>query len=497
MRVDEQKLIEPPRGLSSGNPLSWCRFFGPGAIVASVTIGSGETIFPSRAGSMFGYQILWIILIVALLKWALAYSSFRHMILSGAHPLERWTCIPGPTGWLHMFIFVLAVVYYPLMYGFLAGVLGTIWVWIVGLDNPNAWATVWIGVAFVLLLTGSYRFLEKAQTVIVGLLVLYILFAVFHVQRDWGAVFHGMMSPKPLSYPDWALETMPHMRDKSVWLELLVFVSVIGGTGTNYLAYASFLRDKKWGRCHLGIANDEQLSEIAREKRHPARVWLRAAWVDSVISFGAVVIISSAFCILGVVILQPQQLVPDKYDLLNHQAQFLTAIAPWLKPLYMAGVFAAFFGTIYGSPELSHRFIYEILKTVPRWRGRLDERKVRWAVIVWCLGGGAIVLWWQHYHQHVQLIDVFAPGAICLGTLLCGIYALANPFMDRRFLPAALRMNPVFVGLNLVAGVALLASGIKALWEKDPVNWKIVLGLLLGSLLVAFVAQFYLKRSDT
>ena len=45
---EETRITDPPAALRSRNPLAWIRFFGPGAIVASVTVGSGEIVFPSR-----------------------------------------------------------------------------------------------------------------------------------------------------------------------------------------------------------------------------------------------------------------------------------------------------------------------------------------------------------------------------------------------------------------------------------------------------------------
>ena len=86
--VHKRQLAIPPRALISGNPLRWLRFFGPGAIIASLNLGSGETLFSSRGGAIFGYRILWVFLIVALMKLVWTYSSMRHMILSGAHPFD-------------------------------------------------------------------------------------------------------------------------------------------------------------------------------------------------------------------------------------------------------------------------------------------------------------------------------------------------------------------------------------------------------------------------
>ena len=190
-------LPPPPRALISRNPLQWLRFFGPGAIVASATIGSGELLFPSRGGSIFGYRLLWIFLIVGFVKWALAYSSMRHMVLSGAHPLERWIFIPGPRGWLHLFLLLCLVFTIPLTFAFLLGILGTACTWVFGIGNYYFWASLSAVIAAGLLVFGGYEFLEKAQIGILGVMVGTILIAVFYLQPDWTEILRGLV-PQPL-----------------------------------------------------------------------------------------------------------------------------------------------------------------------------------------------------------------------------------------------------------------------------------------------------------
>ena len=51
--------------------LDWMRVFGPGAIMASLTIGTGELIFSTRGGALFGFHILFVFTIILLLKWGL------------------------------------------------------------------------------------------------------------------------------------------------------------------------------------------------------------------------------------------------------------------------------------------------------------------------------------------------------------------------------------------------------------------------------------------
>ena len=141
-----------------------------------------------------------------------------------------------------------------------------------------------------------------------------------------------------------------------------------------------------------------------------------------------IVIISASFCILGRVILQPQHLIPDGIDLLNYQASFLTSLSTWLLPLYMASILLAFFGSLYGSPEMQFRVVYEYLNTLPNWREKISVPKLRQITIVYGLVGGMAILWASSSYPGVQLIDIVTPTGILPGVLACGFYCLATPW---------------------------------------------------------------------
>ncbi len=483
--MNQAALPPPPRALISRNPLAWFRVFGPGAVVASVTIGSGELVFPSRGGSIFGYQLLWIFLVVGFLKWVLAYSCMRHMVLSGAHPLERWLSIPGPRGWLHLFLVVCLVLTMPLSFAFLLGILGTASAWIFTVGDHYFWASLCVAVAVVLLFMGGYGFLEKVQIAILIVMLGCILVSVVYLRPDWIAIARGFV-PQPLSYADWLFSELPEMRNRSVWVEVLVYVSVIGGTATDYFAYTSFLRNKKWGRSDLGVASDEQLERIAESKDGGARQWLRAPLVDSVVSFVAVVVLSCAFCILGTVVLRPQHLVPDGINLLNYQGAFLTELAPWLLPVYQLAVFMAFFGSIYAGPEINYRTFYEVYRALPRLQERVTEPRLKAVIYVWCLGGGLLTLWLTRWYPGIEPLDIYTPVAIFTGFLLTSFYTLANPWVDWRFLPAALRMPTWLACANLFTAAVFLFAGLKALWDYGQTGAYLTVAVpLLACVLLA------------
>ena len=494
----ESDVRSPPDGLRSRNPLGWLRFFGPGAIIASVTIGSGELIFPSRGGALFGYQLLWIFPLCVFLKWTMVYGGMRHMILSGAHPLERWTWLPGPRGWVPLSMCVLVFICLPMIFSFMSGILGTHCAAVTGFGNQSTWATLWAVVAIVMLLTGGYNFVEKSQIVILGLMLIGVFMAVVWVQPDWSAVIRGFFLPRPLSYPDWAYQVLPDLRNRAIWVELTMYIWFIGGAGEDYLSYASLLREKKWGMSHLQTAGREQLARIAERRDHPARIWVRAALIDTVTSFTSVVLIATVFAILGAVILHPDHLIPADEDLLTYQAKFLTELSPWLTHFYNLAVFLAFFGILLGGPELSFRLLYEYLHTLPRYRNSLAEKKLRIGAILWTLGTGILLLWVVKMLQDrkivsndLNLLDILTPAGIYTGSLGCAVFCLANVWADRRFLPAALRSPWPLTASNIGAGVVFLLMSIKAIWDYDGVRGLVIIcGLLAGCMLLARLLRF-------
>ena len=112
----------------------WLRCLGPGAILASLTIGVGELVFSTRAGALFGYRLLWVFALVLFFKWLLVYSTARHMAITGAHPFQRWMQLPGPRGWFPLIFFLLAVISFPIWVAFHAGTVGTLLAFITGTE---------------------------------------------------------------------------------------------------------------------------------------------------------------------------------------------------------------------------------------------------------------------------------------------------------------------------------------------------------------------------
>ena len=50
-------------------------YVGPGVIIASVTIGSGEPVYASRSGAVFGYGLRWCFLYAGLFEALQVYTA--------------------------------------------------------------------------------------------------------------------------------------------------------------------------------------------------------------------------------------------------------------------------------------------------------------------------------------------------------------------------------------------------------------------------------------
>ena len=73
--TDSRVYPAPPSSLVKPTPSSLLTYLGPGIIIASVTIASGELVFASRSGAIFGYGMLWCFLYAGIFKGIQVYTA--------------------------------------------------------------------------------------------------------------------------------------------------------------------------------------------------------------------------------------------------------------------------------------------------------------------------------------------------------------------------------------------------------------------------------------
>ena len=224
--------------------------FGPGLLIAASFIGPGTVTTATVTGASYGYALVWAIVFSIVATIILQEMSARLGLAARLSTGEalRQTFSSQIIKWLMIILVVSAIGIGGAAY---AGgdTTGTA----LALASVTGWSQVLlsVGVAAVvlaLLLSGSYAFLEKVMTVLVGILALTFLVTAISVGPDLGAMLRSTFMP---SVPDGAV---------------LSAVALIGTTVVPYNVFLhSNLVQEKWGD----------------EPRDPA---LKKARIDNVVS---------------------------------------------------------------------------------------------------------------------------------------------------------------------------------------------------------------------
>lgn len=461
----------PPAELVSRRPsaATVLKFFGPGAIIASLTVGSGESILASREGAVFGYAVLWALVAATIAKAAIVYSSNRYMVLTGEHPMTRFArALPGPRGWFAALLTVICFASFPGWSSGVARALGD-YLSVLGAGNALMWAIGLLALAAVVSWAGGYDVLEKAQIAIAGAMVLMVLIAVFVAQPEWLGVAQGFV-PGPLAYEPFVADAYPDIASVSVYVELAIFLGGIGGGMYDYIGYTGMLREKRWGM--LGHAEIDAISErlagndarathpiaTTEENQARARGWVRAPLIDMVVAFAAVGIIGAAFAINGSAILGADQTVPEGNDVLSYQSKFLGVISPLFEYFYIVAIVMVLFGTIYALWEAYTWTAYESLSALSKRVRTAGQRRMRPYVYGWTMAGAIAMLL-----TGADFVQLIAPASIVGGIIACGIYGAGMLYIDKVNMPAAYRMSRLLQVLVGIGSVFLAVAGSIAL----------------------------------
>src|SRR5688572_11384035 len=219
--------------------------FGPGAILASATIGAGETILAVRAGAWGGYDLLWLILVASFTKsFVLLYLLGRYAALTGDSVARRLMELPGPRGWLLVFILLADLVPAGAVFAAIAAPCGVLITQHAGGD-PRVWAIAFALVAIAVAVIQRYDVLEKQQVVVCLVLLACVVVATLLVGPDLRRLLVGLLAVGRVpEVPDWARAAF---QGRPLALEMSTVFGYAGNVAMGYVVYCEFVRQKRWG----------------------------------------------------------------------------------------------------------------------------------------------------------------------------------------------------------------------------------------------------------
>jgi hypothetical protein len=484
--MSDELYPEPPDALRTLRLRHLLTYIGPGIIIASVTIGSGELVLASRSGAIFGYTLLWCFLYAGVFKGIQVYTATRHFILTGEHPMVGWGRLPGPRFWFPLLIAVPAIGLMPIAFSAIPEMLGGFILRLSGVVvqdrmfgawdevefRINVWTSLILCVCLTLALLSSEKILERASLIVLGTIVVCVACTVVILGPNLPELLAGLFVPAVPAFPDFvhSPEYAAEFAGRSPWLEVSVYLTAVGGGAYDYIGYIGMLRSRQWGLAGRRVASREELNVAVAADNPQSAVtveraiqWSRASLLDTALSFFFVILVTLLFGILGTLVLNTKSVIPANNDLLNQQEVFLTVLHPELRWVYRVGVFLALIGTLYGAFEVYQQTFTESVASIfGNWITPARTIWLRRGVIAYCFLGGLLMVW-VPVSVAGSIIQRLTFGSIISGATSCGLWCFAMLWLDRVRLPKPLRMSVVLQILTWLAGISMTVLGIQTI----------------------------------
>jgi manganese transport protein len=405
----------PPVSLSSA-----LRRIGPGIVLASSIVGSGELIATTTLGAQVGFAALWIVLVSCAIKPIVQGELGRYTIVTGRTGLEGFNLIPGPrlgASWL-VWAWVVTVSLTLLqvggMYGGVGQVLHLVWPAV----GVNTWVGICLAITLAVLLGGGYARIERFAMVKVGLFTLLTVFAAAVLVRRPGAISaEDVLSGLSLSLPPAGLMTA---------------IAVFGITGvgaTELVMYPYWCVEKGYAR----FVGPYQAGPewIAR-----ARGWIRVMHLDILCSLVIYTMATVAFYLLGAGVLHRLGVVPAARDTVVVLSQLYTqTLGGWALWVFYTGVVVTLYGTIFASTAAHSRMMADLVRVLGVYRREDAQARLMWRnrfVVV--LAGVPAIFYWL-FESPVRMV---VAGGIAQALML-PLIGLAAIYMRHTQLPRDLQ----------------------------------------------------------
>ncbi|AHC16695.1 Nramp family divalent metal transporter [Salinispira pacifica] len=287
---------EEPRGRKR---ISW---YGPGLLWMLSAVGTGSVLFTPRVGSAYGFQLLWILLLVVFFMWIMIKEVARYPIVTGKSILEGLQRLPGPGNWAVWVIFI------PQLFAAAVGIAGLSAIIGSALQSFLPGSGSLYGIAFVIFssiitVSGSYNALERiSQVMAIALMLMAVVSAA--------VVFPALPKVLPNIVP-----SVPE--DPDIYI-ILPWVGTILAGSMGILWFSYWTASKGFGG---GLSDqvspgppDPNRKLRNRDKTYRIRAWVNLASKTAALAVLAGLLVIFSFLVLGAELLGPAGILPQGKD---------------------------------------------------------------------------------------------------------------------------------------------------------------------------------------
>ncbi len=457
------------------------RWYGPGLLWMLSAVGTGSILFSPRVGSVYGYELFWLLLLVIFFMWVMIREMARFTIVTGRTILDGMSTLEGPKGWAIWVIFLPQLVAAAVGIAGLAAVVGS--AFSVFLPGPAVlYAELILLGCVALTTTGQYLRIERmSRYMAIALMIVAVISAVVAFP-SWQTIGSGLM-------PQW-----PEDADLYI-IAPWVGTILAGSMGIVWFSYWTATRGYGGGlQPRQGEEDEEQPNETRRPQqvnqeqdvatRHDAiQSWLGSmtgAAALGVIGGGMVII---AFLILGAELLGPEGIVPEGTDVARDLTRLFSEV--WGEAgryLILIAIIVAIGGSILANQDGWGRSFADMTLILSR-----DQRKLRRGWAYWLLHRASAITGWSLFQRRnlkclfILVITGLVPALIILVfedpvkmMSASGIIAAFHtPFIvltallvNLRRLPAEHRPGLFYISAMALAGLFYLVFAAVYLWTK-------------------------------
>ena len=368
--------------------LKYLLFFGPGAIVASLTIGQGQLILGPQIGAWAGFALLWLITL-NIGSYIIAYVSCRFTMLSGIGIMDLFA-IKTKKGWLNWIFIIIMLIFIPVFTATIMTSLGQALNWIFGFGHYLIWGIVFCVIAGIIVIIGRFKLFEISHSIFILVLAIGAVISVITVivvnNIDIMKIipnFFTIGQNVPKEFPAWVTSNPDYssVTKTSIPLYMLAYLGTLTITIITTIGYLGWIKVKKWGvfkdkkdpegfsnNCLENFKKQGKISYLPDKPSEikKSRILLKPVKIDLILAFIIVSIVSASYMIAGAALLGPAHQLPSDAKLVHEQLIIFEHLAEWLKPIFQISVVFALFGTVYAGFEAATRMLYETSKNLSK-----------------------------------------------------------------------------------------------------------------------------------
>ena len=271
---------------------------------------------------------------------------------------------------------------------------------------------------------GYYQHIEKASLLMIGAFTIFTFASLCALQTTEFAI----------SGKEFVSGLIPHIPSDTVILFVAMGAFGITGVGGDeIMAYNYWLIEKGYA-AYTGPRNDSP------EWERRARGWIRIMYLDATLAMVAYTSMTVMFYLLGAAVLNRQELIPEKGELISTLGMMYTdSLGPWARTLFLLGAIVVLYSTLFAALAAWTRMFSDAFSRVGLFNFEdVTSRRKSIAILAWIIP----VIWATLFlYMEAPGLMVFLGGLATVVILLIVVFAalfFRYRRLDRRLAPSFL-----------------------------------------------------------